>query len=129
MINYTQGLAYQLAGKQIRANSVSPGNTYFEGGVWNQIETGNPALFASALALNPTGRMATAQEIANGTVFLATFLDGLVAYAYDGAAFTLALESNSACRPGSLLLMCQGSPRRVDSRIRGSAGSDRPAGI
>ena len=35
IIHYTQGLAFQLAGKGIRANSVSPGNTYFEGGVWN----------------------------------------------------------------------------------------------
>ncbi len=72
LINYTQGVAYQLAGKNIRANTVSPGNTYFEGGVWNQIEHGNPKLFADALALNPTGRMATAQEVANGAVFLAS---------------------------------------------------------
>jgi 3-oxoacyl-[acyl-carrier protein] reductase len=72
IIHYTQGLAYQLAGKMIRANSVSPGNTYFEGGIWQQIETGNPELFQASLALNPTGRMATAQEIANGAVFLAS---------------------------------------------------------
>jgi len=72
IIHYTQGLAYQLAGKMIRANSVSPGNTYFEGGIWQQIETGNPELFKTALGLNPTGRMETAQEIANGTVFLAS---------------------------------------------------------
>ncbi|TFF20492.1 SDR family oxidoreductase [Jiella endophytica] len=72
IIHYTQGLAYQLAGKNIRANSVSPGNTYFEGGVWNQIETGNPDLYKDSLALNPTGRMATPQEIANGAVFLAS---------------------------------------------------------
>ena len=28
--------------KGIRANTVSPGNTYFEGGVWASIETGQP---------------------------------------------------------------------------------------
>jgi 3-oxoacyl-[acyl-carrier protein] reductase len=72
LIHYTQGLAYQLAGKGIRANSVSPGNTYFEGGVWNQIKDGNPELYATALALNPTGRMGTPQEMANATVFLAS---------------------------------------------------------
>ncbi|MBO0904792.1 SDR family NAD(P)-dependent oxidoreductase [Jiella sonneratiae] len=72
LIHYTQGLAYNLAAKNIRANSVSPGNTYFAGGVWNQIETGNPELFKASLALNPTGRMATPQEIANGAVFLAS---------------------------------------------------------
>lgn len=72
VIHYTQGLAYQLAGKNIRANSVSPGNTYFEGGVWNQIEVGNPTLYATALALNPTGRMGKPREMANAVAFLAS---------------------------------------------------------
>lgn len=71
-MHYTQGLAYHLAGKRIRANSVSPGNTYFEGGVWNQIGHGNPQFFKDALALNPTGRMGTPQEMANAAVFLAS---------------------------------------------------------
>ena len=72
IVHYTQGLAQQLAGKGIRANSVSPGNTYFPGGVWNQIELGNPEFFKQALAMNPTGRMGTAQEMANATAFLAS---------------------------------------------------------
>lgn len=72
IIHYTQGLAYQLAGKGIRANSLSPGNTYFEGGVWQKIQTGNPALYEMALGLNPTGRMGTPQEMANAAVFLAS---------------------------------------------------------
>jgi 3-oxoacyl-[acyl-carrier protein] reductase len=72
LIHYTQGLAYHLAGQHIRANTVSPGNTYFAGGVWNQIEHGNPALFQAALAANPTGRMGTPQEMANAAVFLAS---------------------------------------------------------
>ena len=72
IIHYTQGLAYHLAGKKIRANTVSPGNTYFKGGVWEQIEHGNPELFKMALGLNPTGRMGTPQEMANAAVFLAS---------------------------------------------------------
>jgi 3-oxoacyl-[acyl-carrier protein] reductase len=72
LVHYTQGLAYNLAGKGIRANTVSPGNTYFPGGVWNQIETGNPELFAAALGLNPTGRMGTPQEMANAVAFVAS---------------------------------------------------------
>ncbi len=72
IVGYIQGLALQLAGKRIRANTVSPGNTYFEGGVWNQIKDGNPELYKTALALNPTGRMGTPQEMANGAVFLAS---------------------------------------------------------
>lgn len=70
LVHYVHGLAVKLAGRNIRANAVSPGNTYFEGGIWRQIETGNPDLFAQALALNPTGRMARPEEIARGVVFL-----------------------------------------------------------
>lgn len=72
LVHYTHGLAVRLAARNIRANAVSPGNTYFDGGIWQQIETGDPELFASALALNPTGRMATPEEIARGVVFLAS---------------------------------------------------------
>jgi 3-oxoacyl-[acyl-carrier protein] reductase len=72
LIHYANRLAFQLAPKSIRVNAVSPGNTYFEGGVWHQIETGNPDLFKHALSLNPTGRMATPQEIGQGIVFLAS---------------------------------------------------------
>jgi len=72
IIHYTQGLAYQLAAKGIRANSLSPGNTYFPGGVWENIEQNNPELFATALSLNPTGRMARPEEIARAAVFLAS---------------------------------------------------------
>jgi 3-oxoacyl-[acyl-carrier protein] reductase len=72
LIHYAQGLAYKLAGKMIRVNSVSPGNTYFDGGIWQWVENNNPELFKQALALNPTGRMATAEEVARGVVFLAS---------------------------------------------------------
>lgn len=72
IIHYTKGLSYQLAGKGIRANVVSPGNTYFEGGVWQAIQTGNPELYKTALDLNPTGRMGTPQEMANAVAFLAS---------------------------------------------------------
>jgi len=72
IVHYTQGLAFQLAGKGIRANTVSPGNTYFDGGVWQSIEANDPTLYADSLALNPTGRMAHPNEIANGVVFLAS---------------------------------------------------------
>jgi 3-oxoacyl-[acyl-carrier protein] reductase len=72
LVHYTQGLAYQLAGKGIRANTVSPGNTFFEGGVWHSMKEGNPDFFAEALGLNPTGRMGTPEEMANAIVFLAS---------------------------------------------------------
>jgi 3-oxoacyl-[acyl-carrier protein] reductase len=72
IVGYIHGLAMQLASKGIRANTVSPGNTYFEGGVWESIETGNPDLFKMAVELNPTGQMGTPQEIAEPVVFLAS---------------------------------------------------------
>jgi NAD(P)-dependent dehydrogenase (short-subunit alcohol dehydrogenase family) len=79
IVHYVQGLAYQLAGR-VRANTVSPGNVYFPGGVWENIESGDPELFARALGLNPTGRMATPEEVARAVVFLAspaaTFISG-----------------------------------------------------
>ncbi|MGF6768357.1 3-oxoacyl-[acyl-carrier protein] reductase [Paraburkholderia sp. GAS199] len=72
LVHYVQGLANQLASKGIRANTVSPGNVYFEGGVWDWIEHNNAELFTRALALNPTGRMGRPQEIANAVAFIAS---------------------------------------------------------
>lgn len=72
LIHYAHGLACKLAPKGIRVNSVSPGNVYFKDGIWNYIETNLPDLFKQALALNPTGRMATPEEIGKGIVFLAS---------------------------------------------------------
>lgn len=72
IVHYIQGLAFQCAGRGVRANTVSPGNTFFEGGVWDQIRTGQPELYATALGLNPTGRMGTPQEMARAVVFLAS---------------------------------------------------------
>src|SRR3954471_23670511 len=72
IVGYINGLAMQLADKGIRANTVSPGNTYFEGGVWAHIEGGDPELFETAVGLNPTGHMGTPEEIAGPVVFLAS---------------------------------------------------------
>ena len=72
LIHYSKGLSNQLIAKGIRVNVVSPGNTYFEGGIWQNIERGMPDLYKTAMSLNPTGRMGTAQEVAAGVVFLAS---------------------------------------------------------
>ncbi len=72
LIHYAKGLSFQLAAKGSRVNAVSPGNTYFPGGVWEKIEHGDPKLFADALALNPTGRMGKPEEMARAVVFLAS---------------------------------------------------------
>ena len=72
IVGYISGLAFQLAERGVRANVVSPGNTYFEGGVWQQIEQGNPDLYTFAMGLNPTGRMGTPEDSAKAVVFLSS---------------------------------------------------------
>ena len=72
LIHYAKGLSRQLVGKRIRVNCVSPGNTYFDGGIWQTIEKNMPDLFDSTLKVNPTGKFGTPAEVANGVVFLAS---------------------------------------------------------
>jgi NAD(P)-dependent dehydrogenase (short-subunit alcohol dehydrogenase family) len=72
VIHYIAGLAFDLAPKGVRANVVSPGNVYFDGGVWQNIERNNPELFEASVALNPTGRLGTPEETAYAVVVLAS---------------------------------------------------------
>jgi NAD(P)-dependent dehydrogenase (short-subunit alcohol dehydrogenase family) len=72
LIHYAKGLSRKLVEQGIRVNCVSPGNTYFEGGIWQNIEKNMPELFASTLQVNPTHKFGTAQEVANGVVFIAS---------------------------------------------------------
>jgi 3-oxoacyl-[acyl-carrier protein] reductase len=72
VIHYTQGLAHRLAAKGIRANTVSPGNTFFDGGSWDDAKRNRPEMYAATLALIPAGRMGTAQEMASAVAFLAS---------------------------------------------------------
>jgi len=78
VVHYAQGLAYHLAPKGIRANSVSPGNTYFEGGFWHNAEQNMPDLYNMVLGMNPTGRMGTAEEVAAAVVFLSSPVAGRI---------------------------------------------------
>lgn len=70
MIHLTKGLARQHAAQGVRFNSVSPGTVYSDGGTWGQIEKAMPDLFKQTLARNPTGRMATPEDVASAVVFL-----------------------------------------------------------
>lgn len=89
IVVYIQGLAYNLAAKGIRANSVAPGTTYFEGGFWAQAERESPEMYAEALQSNPIGRMARPEEIAYAVAMLASprasFISG-TNLVVDGAA-------------------------------------------
>jgi 3-oxoacyl-[acyl-carrier protein] reductase len=88
LINYAKCLSRQFASRNIRVNCVSPGNTYIEGGFWNQIEKEDREQFQNMLKANPTGRLGTAEEVARGVVFLSSLAAGRVSGAnivIDGA--------------------------------------------
>ena len=72
LIHYAKGLARENAAKPIRCNVVSPGTVLFDGGVWGNVRDNHPKFFETMIKRNPTGRMATPEEIAAATVFLAS---------------------------------------------------------
>jgi NAD(P)-dependent dehydrogenase (short-subunit alcohol dehydrogenase family) len=72
LIHYAKGLSRSLVAKGIRVNCVSPGNTYFDGGIWQTIEKSVPDLYASTLKVNPTGKFGTPAEVASGVVFISS---------------------------------------------------------
>lgn len=69
-VHYAKGLAKAGAAKHVRCNVISPGTVFFEGGVWGNVKAAAPAFFETMIKRNPTGRMATPEEIASATVFL-----------------------------------------------------------
>jgi 3-oxoacyl-[acyl-carrier protein] reductase len=71
-IHFAKGVAKEGAPKKVRCNVVSPGTVFFEGGVWGNVKAGMPQFFEQMIKRNPTGRMATPEEIAAATVFLAS---------------------------------------------------------
>jgi 3-oxoacyl-[acyl-carrier protein] reductase len=72
LIHYAKGVARESAPSKIRCNVVSPGTVFFEGGVWGNVKASMPGFFDQMIKRNPTGRMATPEEIAAATVFLAS---------------------------------------------------------
>lgn len=72
VINYAKGMARSLAPDGVRVNTVSPGNIYFEDGVWGRTEKANPEFFRNQVAANPMGRMGRPDEVASAAVFLAS---------------------------------------------------------
>ncbi|MGH7023103.1 MAG: SDR family NAD(P)-dependent oxidoreductase [Caulobacteraceae bacterium] len=72
LIPYVKNLARDLAPKNVRANLVSPGSIYFEGGVWNAVKDNMPRMYEATLARNPMGRMGRPEEVADAVVYLAS---------------------------------------------------------
>ncbi|MFC3070380.1 SDR family NAD(P)-dependent oxidoreductase [Phenylobacterium soli] len=72
LIHFAKGVAREAAPNKVRCNVVSPGTVFFEGGVWGNVKQGMPGFFDQMIKRNPTGRMATPEEVAAATVFLAS---------------------------------------------------------
>ncbi len=72
-ISLAKALAQQLAGDNIRVNSVAPGSISFPGGSWHRRQQEDPAGMAEFVRLNlPFGRFGRAEEVGDVVAFLAS---------------------------------------------------------
>ena len=69
---YANELAQAHGRDGIRANVISPGAVWFEGGSWDQRKIENPKFYASVEKSIPLGRLGTADEIARAIAFIAS---------------------------------------------------------
>lgn len=72
LVNWIAQLAKVEAEHGVRANAVSPGPIFIEGGSWDRILQKKPDYYAANLARQPSGRFGTAAEVANVVAFLAS---------------------------------------------------------
>ncbi len=78
-ISLSKSLALELAGKNIRVNTVAPGAILFSGGGWDQRFKSDPEGRAEFIKNNlPIGRFGTTREISDVVVFLASERASLV---------------------------------------------------
>jgi NAD(P)-dependent dehydrogenase (short-subunit alcohol dehydrogenase family) len=72
LINYVSQLAKELGPEGIRANAVSPGPIYIDGGSWDRIGQRKPDYYEANKARHPSGRFGRADEVASVVAFLAS---------------------------------------------------------
>ncbi|MBC7633788.1 SDR family oxidoreductase [Aeromicrobium sp.] len=72
LINYVSQLAKELGPDGIRANAVSPGPIYIEGGSWDRIRQNKPDYYEANKARHPSGRFGRADEVADVVAFFAS---------------------------------------------------------
>jgi 3-oxoacyl-[acyl-carrier protein] reductase len=72
LINYVKQLAIEYGPDGIRANAVSPGPIFVEGGSWDAIQREKPEYYAENVARHPLGRLGLASEVAKVVTFLAS---------------------------------------------------------
>jgi 3-oxoacyl-[acyl-carrier protein] reductase len=76
LLNYIGNLAHELAPKGIRANTVSPGPVFVEGGAWDNVKAAVPEIYDAVVAAIPMGRMGTSAEVATQIALLLSPLSG-----------------------------------------------------
>jgi NAD(P)-dependent dehydrogenase (short-subunit alcohol dehydrogenase family) len=88
MAHYMKSLALRLL-PGVRVNTVSPGDTLFDGGLWDRVRAQEPGTFEKVLQRNPMKRLATPEEIARVVAFVsspaASFVAGANWYADGGS--------------------------------------------
>jgi NAD(P)-dependent dehydrogenase (short-subunit alcohol dehydrogenase family) len=72
LINYISHLAKETYAEGIRANVVSPGPVYIDGGSWERIKERMPDYYTQHVDQHPAGRLGRPEEIANVVAFLAS---------------------------------------------------------
>lgn len=72
LVNYVKQLAIEYGPDGIRANAVSPGPIFIEGGSWDKIQRHLPDYYDENIARQPSGRFGRADEVAKAVAFLAS---------------------------------------------------------
>lgn len=71
LAHYMKSLSARLL-PGVRVNTVSPGDTLFDGGLWERMQRDEPEVFARVLARNPMQRLASPEEIARVVAFVSS---------------------------------------------------------
>lgn len=71
MAHYMKSLSARLL-PGVRVNTVSPGDTLADHGVWDRARSQEPAVYERVVGRNPMGRLATPDEIAKVVAFISS---------------------------------------------------------